>query len=125
MKYINFSDLRIKIKMEFESYFLFSLFELNDCGVKAGYELMPSRCTFSVNFKKEYFVWVEKFFEHLTKSFEEMEIKGWSDFKQLDDYDVENYVTYTLFCKKTKMIDSKYFSDKKDVYFCDIFKRNS
>ena len=93
MKYINYEDIRVKIRLVFQSYLFFALFEVYT-GVKALYEFTTSVCIFSVTFKREELVFVEKFYEHLNQSFRDMEIAGWSQFQQLYDYDVEAYVTY-------------------------------
>ena len=82
MKYTNYSYLKGNIKLVFESYFWLSIFELGDAGAMVGYELQPSFCKFTVIFKKDYFVWVEKFYEHLKNCFRSLQIVGWDDFQQ-------------------------------------------
>ena len=96
----------------FESYLYFGLFVLCT-GVKAMYELTPSVCLFSVTFKLEEFVWVERFYDHLRKCFEELSSEGWSDFKQVYDYDIDFYVTYCLVCSRSEPLTIKFFRDKK------------
>ena len=72
---MNNYNIRSKICFIFESYLYFGLFELVR-GVKAQYELTPSVCVFSVTFKTEEFVWVIKFYYHLEKCFEELQVEG-------------------------------------------------
>ena len=121
MPYINYDDVRINMCVVFESYLYFELFELCT-SVKVFYELTPSVCIFSVTFKREEFVWVERFYKHLQKSFQDLDIKGWDDFEQLYDYGVEAYITYSLFCTRNQLLGFKFFRYKKGIYFCDILK---
>ena len=83
------------------------------------YELQPSFCKFTVIFKKDYFVWVEKFYEHLKKRFRDIRIVGWDNLQQEYSCEAENYVTFDLICKKKEPL-SKYFRDKKEIYFADV-----
>ena len=112
---LNNSELRRKIRLVFQSYLYFGLFEL-ETGVKAAYDLTPSVWVFSVTFRREEFVWVGKFYEHLKKCFEESNIQDWNGFMQFYDY---AYVTYSLVCTRNKPISLKFFRDKKNIYFCD------
>ena len=118
---LNKFEVRTKIHLVFESWFYFGLFELVT-GVKTLYELTPSVCVFSVTFKREEFVWVERSYEHLKKSFEELNLEGWSDFQQIYDYDVENYVTYSLVCTRNEPLSLTFFRDKKNTYFEEFLK---
>ena len=63
MKYTNYALLRGNIQLVFQSYFWFSFCELRDAGAMVEYELQPSFCKFNVIFQRQYFVWVEKFYE--------------------------------------------------------------
>ena len=92
-------------------------------GVKAQYELTPSICVFSVTFKTEEFLWVERFYDHLKKCFKELKVEGWDDFTQYYDYDVESYVSYSLICCRSKPISLKSFRDKKKHLFLGYCSR--
>ena len=73
-----------------------------------------------MTFRRQEFVWVEKFYKHLKKSFKELNIQDSNDFMQFYDYDIQAYVTYSLICTRNKLISLKFFRDKKNIYFCDI-----
>ena len=113
MTKVHYEDLRRKIGLVFDSYLYISMTELAESGVKVDYKLEPSFCRFTAIFKNEYFVWVEKFYEHLD---------GWGDFEQRYSYEAENYVTFDLVSKKNQPLP-KYFFDKKEVYFIDILSK--
>ena len=119
MKCTNYALLRGNIQLVFQSYLWFSIFELRDASAMVAYELQLSFCKFSVIFKKEYFVWVEKFYELFKNCFRDLRIVGWDNFQQEYSYEAENYVTFDLICKKKEPL-SKYFRDKREIYFADV-----
>ena len=61
---VNNFSVRTKIRLVYESYLYFSMFEFLT-GIKTKYELTSSVCLFSVTFKREEFTWVENFYHHL------------------------------------------------------------
>ena len=116
---LNNSEFRRKIRLVLQSYLYFGLFEL-ETGVKAPHDLTPSVCVSSVTFRREEFVWIGKFYEHLKKCFQESNIQDWNGFMQFYGYDVNAYVTYSLVYTRNKPISLKFFSHRKNIYFCDI-----
>ena len=118
----NFKKLTLKLNMKliFEGYTLFSFGELGDASEMVAYELQPTFCKFSIIFKKDYFVFLERFYEYLKNSFQFMQIVGWNDFRQEYSYETENHVTFDLICKKKEPL-AKYFCDKRDCYYADLF----
>ena len=118
---VNNFSVRTKVRLVYESYLYFSMFELLT-GVKAKYKLTSSVCLFPVTFKREKFVSVENFYNHLKKSFDELKLEAWGDFKELYDYNVDGYVTYAVFCTRKKPITLKYFRDTINTYFREMLE---
>ena len=73
-----------------------------------------------MTFKTKEFVWVERFYKHLVKCFDEMQLKGCYKYWQHYDYGVNTFVTYSLIFTRNHPISFKYFRGKKNFYFCEI-----
>ena len=111
--------LRENILSVFEKYVHFSILELGDAGIMCEYELRKSYCKFTVVFKREYFVWIEKFYEHLKESFRELQMMEWSDFEQEYLYDVPGFVTFNLISHNYVPL-SRNIKDTKKIMFNDF-----
>ena len=111
--------LRQNILSVFLDYVHFTILELTDSATMVGYELTRSYCKFTVVFKRQYFVWVEKLYENLKESFQNLQIDGWGDFEQEYFYKVPDYVTFNLISRKDIPLARK-FKDKKENFLTDL-----
>ena len=91
-----YSILRQNILTVFLNYVRFSILELGEAAIMSKYNLNESCCKFTIVFKQEYFVLIERFYEKLSESFKELQIIGWSDFEQEYLYEVSGFVTLNL-----------------------------
>ena len=117
-----YSILRRNILAVFLKYVHFSILELGDAAIECTYELKGSYCKFTVIFKQEYFVLnilVEKYYENLRESFQELQIVKLSDFEQEYLYIVPGFVTFNLISRKGVTL-AKNIKDTKRILFTDF-----